>query len=161
MKKSILTIFSVFGGVVIGATGIMRIMVKTLHEKQDMSDKHLSLFLMMNQWVKVKQEGKNLSVYFEENEYHNIAIYGMSYVGVTLTNELRDTNIKVMYGIDKQIKNGLSDVRTVLPDDDLEKVDAVVVTAITSFDKISRSLYSKLQCPIVSLEEVLGFCMQM
>lgn len=26
-----------------------------------MADKHLALFLMMNEWVKVKQEGKDLA----------------------------------------------------------------------------------------------------
>jgi len=36
-----------------------------IKEIQDKSDKHLSLFLMMNQWVMVKQAGKSLAEYFE------------------------------------------------------------------------------------------------
>ena len=57
---------------------------------RELAEKHLALFLMMNQWVKVKQEGKNLSCYFEKNGYKKIAIYGMSYAGETLLEELKE-----------------------------------------------------------------------
>lgn len=161
MKKGILLLLSMAGGVVIGTTGVMRAMIKTINEKRDMSDKHFSLFLMMNQWVKLKQKGENLSAYFEANGYKRIAIYGMSYAGVTLVEELRGTNIKVVYGIDNNIKNNLSDVHIVSVDEDLENVDVVVVTAITFFNEIVKSLNLKIKCPIVSLEEVLCSCMLM
>ena len=59
----------------------------------------MSLFLMMNQWVKVKQDGKNLSSYFEKEGYKQIAIYGMSYAGETLMEELIDSPVTVKYGI--------------------------------------------------------------
>lgn len=55
----------------------------------------------MNQWVKIKQEGKNLSEYFEESWYKRIAIYGMNYAGETLVDELKDIGITIAYGIDK------------------------------------------------------------
>ena len=40
-------------------------------------------------------------------------------------------------------------------DDDLEEVDAVVVTAITFFDEIEEKLSQKIDCPIISLEDIL------
>ena len=40
-------------------------------------------------------------------------------------------------------------------DDTFPKVDAVVVTAITFFDEIKMELSKKLECPIISLEEIL------
>ena len=47
--------------VVIAGAGIMGIKTTKAAEKnKKISDKHLALFLMMNQWVKVKQEGKTL-----------------------------------------------------------------------------------------------------
>lgn len=100
-----------------------------------MSDKHLALFLMMNQWVKVKQEDKNISEYFEENNIKRIAIYGMSYVGERLIEELKVSNIEVAYGIDREAKALNMDVEVVTLDDDLKEVDAVVVTAITFLKK--------------------------
>ena len=40
-------------------------------------------------------------------------------------------------------------------DDNLEDVDAIVVTAITFFDEIEEQLQSKVSCPIISLEDIL------
>jgi FlaA1/EpsC-like NDP-sugar epimerase len=119
------------------------------------SDKHLSLFLMMNQWVKVKQEGKNIATYFEKNGYKNIAIYGMGYAGKTLLEELNGTDINVAYAIDRNADNICTDVDVVLPDEELEDVDVIVVTAIANFDEVEDMLSEKTDCPIISLEDVL------
>jgi hypothetical protein len=120
-----------------------------------MSDKHLALFLMMNQWVKVKQEGKNLSSYFEKNGYKKIAVYGMSYAGETFLDELKNTGVDVAYGIDKNAVGIYSDVDIVSSDDELDTVDAIVVTPITYFDDIAENLSKKVDCPILSLEDIL------
>ena len=122
---------------------------------QLMSDKHLALFLMMNQWVKVKQEGKSLAVYFETNGFKKIAIYGMSYAGETLVDELKNTGITVAYGIDKRADSLYADLEIVTMEDDLGDVDAIVVTAITFFDEIEEQLLEKIDCPILSLEDIL------
>ena len=110
---------------------------------------------MMNQWVKVKQEGKNLSAYFEKNGYKKIAIYGMSYAGETLVDELKETEVQIAYAIDKNANSIYSDINVITMDDNLEDVDAIVVTAITFFDEIEEQLQSKVSCPIISLEDIL------
>lgn len=155
MKKSVVSILLTMTGVVIGAEVIGKVQKDKSDKIQKMSDKHLSLFLMMNQWVKVKQEGKNLASYFEKNDYKNIAIYGMSYAGETLVNELKGTNVSIAYGIDKKADLIYADVDVVSIDDDMEPVDAVVVTAITFFDEIKEKLSKKYDCPVISLEDVL------
>lgn len=122
---------------------------------KNMSDKHLALFLMMNQWVKVKQEGKNLSAYFDKNGYKEIAVYGMSYAGETLIDELKDTDVSIAYAIDRNADSLYADVDVVTMKDELAKVDAIVVTAITFFDEIEEQLLEKVDCPIISLEDIL------
>lgn len=155
MKKGIISMLSAVTGAAIGAAAVGKKTAGETEKAKSMSDKHLALFLMMNQWVKVKQEGKNLSAYFEKNHYRKIAVYGMSYAGETLIDELRDTGITVAYGIDKKADSIYADVEIVSVEDSLENVDAVVVTAITFFDEIEEKLSAKLDCPIVSLEDVL------
>lgn len=155
MKKGVVSVLSMLVGVVAGAGTIGKLKGDKLNRAQKMSNKHLNLFLMMNQWVKVKQEGKNLSKYFEDNGYKRIAIYGMSYAGETLVDELKNTNIEVIYGIDKRADSLYADIDIISIDDSLEEVDAVVVTAITFFDEIEEKLTEKLDCPIISLEDVL------
>ena len=121
----------------------------------DIADKHLALFKMMNQWVWVKQEGKNLASYFEANGYKKIAVYGMSYAGETLLNELKGTAVEVAYGIDQNADGTNVNVSILTMKDDLLPVDAVVVTAITFFDEIEEDLQRKVDCPILSLEDIL------
>lgn len=154
MKKGVISVLSMVAGGIAGAGAIGKISSDKAGKIQEKSDKHLALFLMMNQWVKVKQEGKNLSSYFDNHGYKKIAVYGMSYAGETLINELKDSEVELAYGIDQKV--GLYSYIDILSvDDPLPEVDAVVVTAITFFDEIEEKLRDKVSCPIISLEDIL------
>lgn len=155
MKKFLVLILSLFTGTAIGAGAAGKAAVGKIEKAKALSDKHLALFVMMNQWVRVKQEGKSLAAYFEKNGYQKIAVYGMSYAGETLIDELKGTGIKAAYGIDKKADAIYGDVDIVSGEEPLEDVDAVVVTAVTFFDEIEEKLSKKLECPIISLEDIL------
>lgn len=155
MKKGIISVVSALVGAAAGAGAVGKVMAEGAEKSKNMSDKHLALFLMMNQWVKVKQEGKNLSEYFKKNGYQKVAVYGMSYAGETLVDELKSGGIEVAYGIDRNADSLYSDVEVCSMEDELGEVDAVVVTAITFFDDIEEKLSEKMDCPIISLEDVL------
>ncbi len=155
MKKTIISLVSAMAGAAVGAGVMGKTKGKVLTETAKMSDKHLALFLMMNQWVKVKQEGKQLSHFFKNNGYKKIAIYGMSYAGETLIEELKETEIEIAYGIDKKADSLYSDIDVFSMEDLLEEVDVIVVTAITFYDEIEEKLSEKVKCPIVSLEDIL------
>lgn len=157
MKKRnvVYVIGSFIIGAVTGVVGMKHMMDKEVMEKQQLSDKHLSLFLMMNEWVRIKQQGKNIGDYFYERGWKRIAVYGMSYAGETLVQELESSNIEIVYGIDKSAEKVYADFDILSADDELEEVDAIVVTAITYFDNIREKLKAKVSCPIISLEEIL------
>lgn len=155
MKKLFLAVSSMLVGMIAGA-GIIKMSSSISIEKvKNMSNKHLSLFLMMNEWVKIKQNGKSLPDYFKRNNYNRIAIYGMSYAGETLLNELSGSEIEVVYGIDKNAEMIDKDLKIITVENPLEEVDAIVVTAITFFDEIEEELSKKIECPIISLEDIL------
>ena len=97
MNKGVIGVLSLLAGAAVCAAGTVKTIGKQVNENKQMSDKNLALFLMMNQWVKEKQEGKNLASYFEKVGYKEIAIYGMSYAGETLVEELEGSNIKIKY----------------------------------------------------------------
>ena len=155
MKKSIVSILSLLTGAAIGGGVVGKKLSLTAKKSKGHADKHLALFLMMNQWVKVKQEGKSLTSYFEKNGYKKIAVYGMSYAGETLIEELKNSKVEVVYGIDQRADSIYADVNIVSVEGELELVDAVVVTAITFFDEIEEKLSEKVNCPIISLEDIL------
>ncbi len=155
MKKGVISAVSMVAGVMAGAAAAGKIEADRVIKVQNMSDKHLALFLLMSRWVKVKQEGKNLELYFKSNGYKKIAIYGMSFAGKALVDELRNTEIEVAYGIDKKSDSIYADIDIVSVDDFLDKVDVVVVTAITYFNEIEEMLSLRVDCPVVSLENIL------
>lgn len=72
MKKGIVGTLSLLAGAAGGAISVGKISGEKIKGWHQLSDKHLNLFLMMNQWVKVKQEGKNLSSYFEKKNIRRL-----------------------------------------------------------------------------------------
>ena len=156
MKKEIL---SAFVGAVLGMAGgagiVLKAEVKERFALKELSDKHLALFMMMNQWVRVKQEGKSVADYLKRNNFTTVAVYGMSYVGERFIKEVKNSKIQVAYGIDRNAGGIYADIEVVTPDDHLKEVDAVIVTSIFFMNEIERALSAKLSCPILSLEDIL------
>ncbi len=155
MKKGVLAVLTSLAGAAAGAVGVGCAAKKKTAKAQQYADKHLALFLLMNQWVKVKQDGKDIPAYLIEQGYKKIAIYGMSYVGETLYHELEDSPVEVAYAIDKRAEGMYADVELLSPDDELPDVDAVIVTPVFFFDEIEEMLASKMDADIVSMEDIL------
>ncbi len=123
--------------------------------QSELASKHFWLFMLMNRWVEIKQEGKNIADYLEAKGYYDIAVYGMSYVGERLLAELRESRIHVKYGIDRAPESVDAVIPMFSADSELEPVDAVIVTPIYYFQVIREGLVKRLDCPILSLEDIL------
>lgn len=155
MRKSVIFILSAFFGAVLGAGIVGKNMFEKYNKMEAMSNKHYVLFRMMNQWVRIKQENKKLDNYLKELGYSKIAIYGMSDAGKALIDELDGSDSNVLYGIDRNSELTYKNIIVISPDDVLKPVDVVIVTAITYFDEIQKKLSEKIECPIISLEDIL------
>lgn len=125
-----------------------------IEKKQQEKEKFRIMYQMMERWFRLKLEGKNIEDYFNAYGYKHIAIYGMGDIGKNLLADLRNSSVKVDYAIDKAVTN-TENIRVVSPEEKLEKVDAIVVTAIAYFDDINDNLSSKTDCPIISLEDII------
>ena len=117
--------------------------------------KYIYLFQLMTTWMALKQKNSNIAEYLAQRNYRRIAIYGMSHIGLRLIEELRERNMEVVYAIDRNVKNLFLDIRTVYPKEELENVDAIIVTAVESFYEIRDMLKQKIECPIISLEDII------
>ncbi len=101
-------------------------------------------------------EDKNMfERYFEQHGYNRIAIYGFGILGEILFKMVKGSKIKVMYGIDNEIKCDM-DIKIYSIDDKLEKVDAIIVTAVFAFEEIEKRLERTVLCPIISLENIIS-----
>lgn len=155
MKKGTIAVLSTLLGATVGTVGSTMHGMKEVEKKEKKVDKFKSYYNLLLQWLEIKQEGKNLVSYFEENNYKKIAIYGMGELGNRLYEELKGTEIEVKYAIDKNAENTYSELDVYTIDEQLEEVDAVVVSAIFAFDEIEKELSDKVDCPIISLEDVV------
>ena len=158
MKKQVISALSGLTGAAVGfiaAAALGKTSNAEANKEKARSEKHFAMFLMMNRWVQVRQRGKSPADYLKEQNYRTVAIYGMSYIGERLLEELKDSEIKAAYGIDRNAESLYADIEIVTPEEALEEVDAVIVTSIFFMDEIRRDLSGKISCPIVSLEDIL------
>lgn len=155
MKKGIIVGLSILAAATGGIAGTKKIMEEEINKKQQLSNKYLTLFKMMNEWVRAKQKGGQLSASLEQKGMYKIAIYGMNYAGETLVEELKGSNVKIAYGIDRRAKDLFAEFPIVSMEEKLEEVDGIIVTAITFYDEIEEELRKKVNCPVISLEDII------
>lgn len=155
MKKSI--IGAILAGTVIGGSIIGNWKDKKIKQKEEQELKYAELTRLLAQWVNLKQDKKELKRYFIENNFKQIAVYGVSYVGKCLIHELRNTEIEVAYVIDQRgdAIDLEEQIRLVHPDDEMEPVDAVIVTSVYYFEQIEKKMQEKIDCPIISISDIV------
>lgn len=154
MRKCLLPILLMAAGAA-GAAIAGKEQNKTIKNKQQLADKHLTIMKVYDEWLRIRQDGRSLVQYFEKKGYKDIAIYGMGYLGESLVRELKNSDIKVQYGIDKNAENIYSSVNVVNLSVDLPRVDVIVVTTVFFFGEIYEELVNIMDCPIVSLEDAV------
>lgn len=155
MKKGVLASLTAITGIVTGTVVSRKICNNIIEQKEEKVDKFKTYYNLLNQWLQLKQNGKSLSEYFSNNKYNEIAVYGMGELGNRFIEELSNTKVQVRYAIDKKAASTYSDLKLIEPDDELEQVDAIVVTAIFAFEEVKELLSEKIDCPIISLEEIV------
>lgn len=154
-SKTILSAISVGMGAVAGGIAVGRASAKKMDMIQEGGAKLHRLYMCFDQWLRLRQEGKNLAEYFEREGYNTVAIYGMKELGERLYDELEGTGTKVQYIIDKNADQIYADVAVKTPDEELDPVDVIIVTAVYYFDEIEDMLNEKVTCPVISLEDIL------
>lgn len=122
------------------------------------TEKFKIFFDLITVWFTGYMMDKNIANWVLENGYKTIAIYGMGALGeLTYLNLRNNGMVRIKYGLDRRtdIKvNGL-DVHNL--NDNLECVDLIIVTAITSYEEIEKEIKERIEfeCKIVSLRHLL------
>jgi len=155
MKKGIIGGLGIVIGVLAGSVITGRVSEKNLEKKSEKVNKFKSYYNMLNQWLVLKGQGKSLEEYFTGNGYKTIAIYGMGEMGNRLYEELKDSDIEIQYAIDKAPGAVYSELEVREAEEEMDKVDVVIVTATFAYDEIKEELEDKFTCPIISLEDVI------
>ncbi|MDE6386764.1 MAG: hypothetical protein K2L82_03020 [Lachnospiraceae bacterium] len=156
MKRKYRLIICFLLGLDVLSMYIIRLQQHSIKTWKKTAEKNIGLFMLMNQWVRVKQEGKKLDAYFINNNYQKIAVYGMSYIGLRIIRELKDSEIEIAYGIDKRAEELSSDLKLFTLEDDLPDIDAVVVTLLSEYDEVYEAISTKVNCPVIAIEDIFN-----
>lgn len=157
MKKGTIlgTVIGLAIGIVTGGGIVGKLENTILQEKIKKVDKFKGYYTLLNQWLALKQEGKSIDKYFKDKGINKVAIYGMGEIGARLYYELKESEIELCYAIDNNSLSAYSELEIYNSEDDLPDVDVIIVTAIFDFDDIVNNLQSKVNCSIISIEEIV------
>lgn len=101
-------------------------------------------FATVKRWLENRNQNKTFLDYFHQYGYQTIAIYGAGDLGRLLYEEIRGTDVTVKYFVDRNAEgihqiDGIP-VITIPEIQDMEEVDALIITPIGNYDAISQVL---------------------
>lgn len=112
-------------------------------------------FNMMNQWLILQQEGKGIDRYLQKHGYDVIAVYGMAIYGRHVIRELQESDIKILYGIDRKEMEPYKNIKVLQPTKEMVYVDAIINTVLHEHEDIKASLAEITDSPVISLEDII------
>jgi len=69
--------------------------------------------------------------------------------------ELKETDIKVVCFLDQNKKVDMSEIKTIVPGEPIEEVDAIIITPIMEYEKICEALRQQYDFDMISIETVI------
>ncbi len=118
-------------------------------------DKYQMWYNLMEQWLTLHEESKTIPQILKERGILSIALYGLGKIGKHVVWELKDSDVTILYAIDRVVSGVYDEIPVKKADEYLPLVDAVIVTAVYDFEEIEELLKDKVDCPVISLEEIL------
>ena len=110
---------------------------------------------IMNNWLQLKQKGYSIEQLLLQYGFTNIAVYGMGIIGRRLLDEFALSKVDIKYGIDRKPPMDIDEIPIYSLNDALPEVDAVIVSVVSSFNAIYHEMRDRVNCPILSIEELL------
>jgi len=159
MKNKLAKIFIIITSI-ISATAIWKCYKNEKNEVTSVGADRFEIgFQIFNKWLKLKNQGKSLKPYFEDNDLKTVAIYGVGGLGERLFEDLKSLDINVIYAIDRVAgMKHIEGLHIVGIEDELKDVDAIIVTPVQDFYAIEKVLEEKTDSEIISLEDIVNYC---
>ena len=126
----------------------------------EIAKKNDMLFRLCNRWLFLKNKGKRISDYLAKRKVSQVAVYGCGELGNRLIEELYQSNIHVLVGIDINALHTDAPIEVVLPMTEnckkWEQADAIIVTSVYNYNDVATKMkelgYDK---QIIALNDIL------
>lgn len=144
--------------------GVMYFDRKALLKEKIIKERYMDYYKLMNRWIQNKLNNWEIKNFFDNNNLHSVAIYGMGTLGELIYKELKNNGIKTKYFIEKNyIDNiiGIENIPIISIHDvkQLKNIDLIIVTPIFDYKEIEAELKQYLNnISIVSLEYIINTC---
>lgn len=157
MKKQIVIVIlsSIVGGI-LGYLFAWNNRSKDLQSIRARQVKFEDYFAIVNKWLKLKNAGGKLQDFFIENGYKRIGIYGMGELGKRLYEELRCSDVEMVFAMDKGGYNLPKELNMLTENAQIPLVDVIVVTPTFDYENIANVLKQKTQNKIISISEIFA-----
>lgn len=126
-------------------------------ENEVLAKKYYDLFSLMTIWMEKEFNGRYLKDWLYAKEIRNIAIYGIGKIGKMIYQLLKDTNIRVLYAIDRLNIEVYKNIKVyhLSWEVDLPYAEAIIVTPIQDYVEIYNELSLKLDTKILNFAEII------
>ncbi len=118
-------------------------------------------FHLFDKWMYNLRNGKKINRFFEDNFYSKIAIYGFGVIGKQIYQELLDSQIEVICGVDQDTtKNAFDNLKIIRLDEikDRRDIEAIVITPLQYYTEIEERIYETgFKGDVVSIEQVVKY----
>lgn len=150
-------VYMILGTVILALLLSLVFILRTYFQKCNDYEIQMIQLKRMNQLYSLWERGseRQLKKFFCKYNIESVAIYGMGKAGKILYDELKKTSVEVRYAIDQNPNRKYKDLQIVSPKSDLPEVDLVIITALYEYNAIARELRKKMNCLLLSLEQIL------
>lgn len=122
----------------------------------DKIKRYESYWRVLHQWLNLKEKGIKVGDYLLSRGYKKIGIYGMGMLGKHLIEELKDSGVDLVCGIDKNAESMYLPITLVTPERACySKVDLIIVTVVYDYEKVKSEVSVYTDKQIVSILDVL------
>lgn len=120
-------------------------------------DKYYDMYIFMIRWMEVVAKKKSIEKYLISKNIKKLAIYGAGHIGRLLYNQLKNSDVMVLYGIDQNIERNFisEDIPIYTIEELLPKVQAIIVTPFYDFQEIEMDLRKSVKCEIISVDTMI------
>ena len=141
-----------------------RFMLALLHKQQEEIDnlqnkvyRKSRFYELLYAWLLMKMSGSLVASKLTERNISSIGIYGAGRHGKLLFQELRNSNVEILFFVDCNIKKiVLEEPIPILGlDDKWPKVDAIIVSTFLEVDSLRLSIEKKGVMNVIPLNEIL------
>lgn len=126
-----------------------------INELIEIIRKDNEILKLYERWLLLKDVAGGVYKFLNDNDFKRVAVYGMGSLGRSVCSELMCHNIEVAYVIEQNPNRRNGDYIFYTMQDDLPSIDVIIVTPITHYDEIAEELAKKVNCTILSLDDVI------